>query len=71
MVVAHGCAGDNPMSKQKLVEQDIARSQARLASLFGNELTRCAVCGELIFANETLPCRGVENCAARMGEIIR
>lgn len=57
-VTREGTASESPD------ERDIARQQARLASLFGEELTRCAVCGELIFAEETLPCDGVENCAA-------
>lgn len=46
-------------------ERDIRRSQALLALLLFDELTRCPACGELIFAKETLPCKGVANCAAR------
>ena len=49
-------------------EGEIKRQQARLASLFGDDLVRCPACGELIFPLDTLPCEGVLNCAATHGE---
>ena len=48
-------------------QKEIERSQARLASVFGDVLTRCPACGELIFPADTLPCKGVANCAAKLG----
>jgi hypothetical protein len=56
-----------PRIETQITEEEIERSQRRLASLFGDELTCCPACGELIFAETTLPCVGADKCAARMG----